>query len=308
MIPAAALARTSAEDYRRRARYPRSAQPIANGEDPIARDREVTRIRERGPNGEEPGLTVYPLLPGFEAPEPAVLLAYLSVGETPVPAREMRGIVLTPDLQPFGTVDYRDDGTFGDQQANDNIFTGLFVPGGEDLSRSFLVRVTAVTRGGDERIAGASFLYSSPHAHLTGQYRDAVVDGSLVVEAEVEVTTAGRFHLEATLYSADGAQAIAWAQNAGELTAGVHWMALSYYGLILREKQIDGPYALRYVALSTATQMPNAKNRLIEWAYTTGAHAATAFTDAPYNDPALLDAAERVERDAPTLGALEAGG
>jgi hypothetical protein len=307
-IPVAALARESANDYRRRARYPRSSQPIEHGQDPIARDRDVTRIRERGPNGEEPGLTVYPLLAGFESPEPAVLFAYLSVGETRVTAREMRCVVVTSELEAVGTIEYRDDGTFGDQQANDDVWTGLFVPGADVLARSYMVRVTAITRRGEERIAATSFLYSKPHAQLTGRYRDAVLDGSLVIEAEVDVVAAGRFHLEGTLYGGDGAQPIAWAQNAAELPEGLHWMPLSYYGLILHEKQIDGPYTLRYLALSTTSDMPNAKNRLVEWAYTTAAHRAAAFSDAPYDDPALLDAAERVERDIPRLDGLEAGG
>lgn len=310
-IPLAALARATAQDYRRRARFPRSSQPLEPDADPIVRDREVTPVRERGRNGEEPGLTVFPLLAGFESPEPAVLLAYLSNGDSKIPAREIAGTVMTADLAAIGTVAYRDDGTGGDQQADDRVYTALFVPAADDspaLSSSYLVRVTAVTRRGEERIAATSFLYSNPHAHLTGNYRDAVVDGSLAIDAEVEVTTAGRFHLEGSLYSADGSQSIAWAQNAVDLPPGRHWIALSYYGLILREKLIDGPYLLRYVALSTTTQMPNAKNRLVENAYVTGAHRVAAFTDQPFNDPAMLDAAERVERDLPSLGALKAGG
>ena len=62
------------------------------------------------------------------------------------------------------------------------------------------------------------------------------------------------------------------------------------------------------MALSTTGQMPNAKNRVLEDAHLTGAYASTAFTDAPFNDPGLLDAAERVERDAGALAGLDAGG
>jgi hypothetical protein len=171
-----------------------------------------------------------------------------------------------------------------------------------------MVRVVATTRGGEERIAATSFLYSFPDAQLTGAYRDALVGGSLQVQAEVAVTAPGRFHLEATLYDAAGQQALAWSQTAAELTEGRHWMTLSYYGLILHERGIDGPYSLRHVALSTVSTMPNAKNRLADGAHVTAAYAAAQFTDAGYDDPELLDAADRVERDGADLGSLEAGG
>jgi len=54
--------------------------------------------------------------------------------------------------------------------------------------------------------------------------------------------------------------------------------------------------------------MPNAKNRLADRVYVTGAYPAGGFTDAPYGDRALLDAADRVEHDGANLGGLEAGG
>jgi hypothetical protein len=91
------------------------------------------------------------------------------------------------------------------------------------------------------------------------------------------------------------------------LEPGTHWLDLSYYGLILRERGLDGPYVLRYVALSTTTEMPNGKNRLVENAYWTGAHRASAFSDRPYDDPQLLEAARRIEDD-PMPAGLDAGG
>jgi hypothetical protein len=306
VLPPAALARDTAADYRRRARYPRSSQPLAPDEDPIVREREVTPIRERGPGGEEPVLTIFPLRPGFEAPEPAVVLAHLSVGETKVAAREIRATVTTEDLVPVADLVYRDDGSEGDALADDRVYTAAFAPGDEALARSYLVQVTAVGFGNVERRAATSFLYSSPHAHLTGYFRDALVGGSLLVSAEVEVRVPGRFHLEATLADGAGVEALAWAQNALELTPGLHWIPLAFYGLILHERQVDGPYLLRAVALSTATQMPNAKNRLLENAHRTQAYRAAAFSAQPFEDPELLDAAERLEQNQAGLAGLDA--
>src|SRR6185436_10684674 len=101
-----------------------------------------------------------------------------------------------------------------------------------------------------------------------------LVDGSLVVGVEIEVIEAGRFHVEATLYGAGGTEKIAWAQTAQVLEPGTHWLVLSY------------------VALSTTTEMPNAKNRVAENPYQTATYDVSAFADRSYDDPQLLEAAE----------------
>jgi hypothetical protein len=43
--------------------------------------------------------------------------------------------------------------------------------------------------------------------------------------------------------------------------------------------------------------MPNAKNRLVENAMVTRAYPASSFTDRSFDDPDLLEAADRIERD-----------
>src|SRR5215470_2712610 len=74
-----AVGTEAAEEYRRRARYPRSAQPLSDGEpDPIVRDREVSAVESHGRNGAEPTLRVFPAAMGFESPEPAVVYAELT--------------------------------------------------------------------------------------------------------------------------------------------------------------------------------------------------------------------------------------
>jgi len=298
MVPPDALARGAAEEYRRRARYPHSSRPLDDGPDPLERDREISPITERGPSGEDPALTVYPLATGFEDPEPAMLYAYLVADGRRIRARDIHGTIVTEDLQPIGEVEYRDDGAGGDAVADDHVYTAVFLPTPEavpGLSRSFMAQVVATTSRGDERHAATSFLYSHPQAHLTGNYRDAVVNGSLEVGVELDVAAAGRFHVEATLYGDDGSRKIAWAQVARALEPGRQWMTLQYYGAVLRDRDIAGPYLVRWVALSTTTEMPNAKNRLSEANYRTAAYDLATFTDGPFNDAGLLDAAKRAE-------------
>lgn len=142
----------------------------------------------------------------------------------------------------------------------------------------------------------ASPVSGRPDAELTGNYRDARDGGDLAVDAEIDVAANGRFHIEATLYSADGQRPIAWAQHTAELSPGRQWFRLRFYGLILRERGIDGPYLVRCVALSTLSQTATAKNRLAQNAYVTTAYTATTFTDRPFDDPDLLEAADRIEQ------------
>jgi hypothetical protein len=298
---APSLAAEAAKDYRTRARYPRSSTPLAVDEpDPILREREVTPISARGPRGEEPTLVVYPARPAFAEPEPVVLHAYLARGNRRVPALQITGQVLTEDGQVVGQLLYTDEGAGIDALARDRLSTAVFdLPpdAAPRLAASYLVKVSAITTEQEERIAAMSFQYARPHAHLTGRYRDALVDGSLLIGAEIEVAVEGRFHIEGTLYDSAGKQAVAWAQVAAQLSPGRHWLDLPYYGLILRESGIESPYLLRYLALSTTTEMPNAKSPMVTNAHLTQRYAAAQLTNEPFNQPDLMEAADRLERD-----------
>ncbi len=302
------LGTVAAEDYRRRARFPRSSQPIEDGVDPIARDREVTPGKSEGPEGHDPTLVVYPARTGFEAPNPIVIYAYLVRDGRKVDAREIRGEVRSQDGTPLATLAFSDDGRAGDAVANDFVYTAVLTPTRDAipvLKGAQLVEAKARTRGDEERVATTGFLYSVPKAHLTGRFRDALADGHLIVEAELAVVEAGRFHLEATLASMDGTP-IAWAQEAAELGPGTAWMPLTYWGLALRERGVDGPYVVRSAALSTTGEMPNQKNDVLEFAYVTRGYAAAQFSDQAFNDPDLLDAANRLEADTALTRGLEA--
>jgi hypothetical protein len=297
----AGLASTTAAEYRHRARFPRWSQPIEEGgEDPIVRDRQVSANSFRGADGAEPALTVFPERVSFEDPDDVVLYAYLSEEDAIIPARLIEAEIVDGQGQAVARVLYRDDGQGADARAADGVYTAELAAStvaATGLDGAVLVRVRAVADNGAERRGSTGFLYSRPAARLTGHYADRVVDGSLQIAAQVEVRRAARLHIEATLYSQSG-RPLAWAQHAAEVTPGEHALPLSFYGLVLREKGEDGPYVLKYVALSTAGRMPNAKSRLVEDVHVTQAYPLTVFTDRPFGDPGLLDAAARLERAA----------
>jgi hypothetical protein len=304
------LGRMAADDYRHRARFPASSQPIADDVDPIVRDREVTKGHSFGPEGQHPTLIVYPARTSFEAPQPVVLHAYLVDDGDRVPADVIAGEVRDQDGASLAALQFRDDGLAGDAEADDLIFTAVLAPQPEEvlaLKGSRLVLARAETFDGAARIATTGFLYSVPLARLTGRYRDRVRDGNLEVAAEVAVAEAGQFHLEATLAASDGTP-LAWAQYAVALDPGLSWIPLTYWGLIFHEAQVPGPYVLRSVALSTTGEMPNQKNDVVTDAHVTQPYAVAAFSNQPFDDPDLLEAAQRLESDTPFAPSVEAGG
>jgi len=265
-------------------------------DDPIWRDHEVSQNTAPGPQGEDPALVCFPDQVSFEAPDPIVLYAYLSVGGEPAPAAAMEGEIRDPESNLVARLQFSDDGRNGDVDDGDEIYTARFGPadGSSRLSGAYAVRVHAVTPDGDERFGTTGFLYSRPDAQPTGRYTDQVAGGNLQIGVEVRVSETGRFHVQGTLYSQDG-RPLGWAQNAAQLEPGVHTIPLTFFGRILRFKAAGGPYVLRFVALSTTTRMPNAKNRLIENAHVTRPYRADQFSEQPFNDPNLLEAADRLE-------------
>jgi hypothetical protein len=229
--------------------------------------------------------------------------------EHKVDARSIRGEVRNQEGAPLAALDFHDDGQDGDTEANDLVFTARLAPPADlvgDFKGAQLVEVHAETKAGNLRVATTGFLYSVPLAHLTGRYGDQVVDGNLEIDAEVLVDAPGRFHLEATLASADGTP-IAWSQKAIALEPGTASIPLTYIGVALRDRNVNGPYVLRSVALSTTGEMPNQKNDVVEWAHVTQPYSVTVFSDKPFDDPDLIETAKRLERDAPPSAPQAAG-
>jgi hypothetical protein len=291
------LAQVTAENYKEQARYPASSAPLTDGVDPVLRDWTVSPSRTRGPEGEEPSLTIYPAAVSFEAPEPVVLHAFLSESGSRRAAEVLDGTI-TGENGAVALLEFRDDGQGGDPTAGDHLYTAVFTPP-DGWERSYAgiysVAIRAMSEKGEERFATSAFQYSAPDSRLTGRFEDRIVDGNLEIRAEVEVSAPGRFHLEGTLHSLED-RPVAWAQESVTLKPGLHWIALSFYGLALNESRSDGPYVLRYLVLSTTSTMPNSMNRPLENAHVTAPYRAISFTSRPFDDPQLLEEARRLLR------------
>ncbi|HSL83721.1 MAG TPA: choice-of-anchor X domain-containing protein [Thermoanaerobaculia bacterium] len=296
---ASPLALAAAADYRQEARYPPHARAIEAGRpDPVRARHAPTRHALGGPGGEPPRLEVWAAAVSFQAPEPVDLFASLQG-----PGR--RAAAITGEVQDsagrtVGEVTYRDDGLAPDERAGDGVYSARFeLPEGEapEPAEAYLVQVHATLEDGDFRKVATGFLYSSPWARLTGEIRDRVVDGDLVISAQVQVERAGRFHVEGTVHTLGG-EPVGWAQAAAELEPGTHWLDLSFYGLMFHDRRVSGPVRLGTVALTTAGRMPNALAEPLLNAHVTRPLRLERLNPRPFGRADLLEAADRLERGA----------
>jgi hypothetical protein len=278
----------AARDYRQRARFPPWSSPLPDSVDPLVRDRRVIPGSSL-PRDLLPVLQVAPDQSTYVDPASVRVRATLYDDAGPVEPRDLSGEVRDSQGRSVAELEFvaADAGAY---EATLDVAALTEEP----LRGAYLISVRAVSANGDERNAAAGFLYSVPGAALSGRYRDAVVDGDLLVEAELEVFSAARFHVEATLADAAGVP-IAWAQAAGHYDEGLAWLPLTFYGLVLREHGAGGPYRLASIALTTVDGMPNQKSDLVRDAHVTRPYSALDFHADPFDDPDLLRAAEQLE-------------
>lgn len=296
------LSALTAKEYRERARYPEHSRAIAPGDvDPI-RAKRVPTPHALSPEGSEgPTLSMWADEVAFVHPNPVDLYVSIS-GNGWFEGRDftVTGEIYTAAGEFVGELTYRDDGEGADAEPGDGVFAARYtlperwLP---ELAETFLVKVEAKGPKGKTFRASSGFLYSNPHVALTGRFDERVVDGDLVIRAEVEVERSGRFHLGGTLYT-PGGEPIGWAQAAAELDVGTHWLELPFYGLMFHERGVAGPYHLGTLALSNVSTMPNAPAELVEGAYRTRSHSLDAFVARGFGDPQLLEAADRLELEA----------
>ncbi len=314
---AGSLAESAAQDYLQQARHPHWSQPVRPGDaDPLADLRTPTRQRAAGPKGAGPMLTVWGSTIAAQAGDTVELFAELSEGtpdstdplvalglqKSKTAATGISAELLSETLGSVGQVVYRDDGQGADRKAGDGVYSAsVTLPASQQPALGtadlITVKVTAALANGEKRVALGGYQYSTPAARLTGNYREALKDGSLVLSAEVEVLAEGRFHLTGTLGDLAGVPIVS-AQQAQVLSPGTHWMDLSYYGLAFHDRAASGPFKLATASLATVTQMPNAMGPVLLNSFTTKAYELASFTSKPFNDPLLIDAARRLQLDA----------
>lgn len=293
----------TAADLRHKARFPRTSRRIEDNLDPIVKARTVQERVSPPGQGRRPTLVVFASSVSYEAPNPIILFAKF-IREYPddwatETGGEIAGELTNAEDAVVAQVDFRDDGQGRDIEAGDGVFTTILTPSDDDLDRwagLIRVKVYGQTSGGERRSARTRFYYGAAAAWLTGNYRDELAGGHLKLLAEVNVTAPGEYRLDATLSGSQGL--LAWAANTVRLEPGIRWIPVNFWGLALRETKQPGPYQLSSVALANVSATPPQLNDATGTTYRTAAYRLEDFSTERFNDPRLLDKADRYEAKA----------
>ncbi len=149
-----------------------------------------------------------------------------------------------PQRQP--TPDLNDSGMHGDDKSGDNIYTMTFRPTPSDWGEMELTVKLKIPSEKESRLyeLNTSF-FSSPRlvAEFTGNFRENISTGSLVISAEVKVLIAGHYELTANLFTEKG-DPVSINRIDRELQSGSQWVDFLFFGKIFHDRELDGPYAL----------------------------------------------------------------
>jgi hypothetical protein len=292
-----------AAKLRHKARFPPTSHRIEDNYNPLLKTRTVKERLSPPGQGRSPTLVVFASALSYEAPNPIILFARFIrdyPGDWSIRTdAEIAGELVNAADEVVAQVDLRDDGQERDVEAGDGVFTARLEPPGEAVDQwNGLIRVQIYgrTADGEKRSARTRFYYGAPTAKLTGYYRDQLVEGHLQILAEIEVQQAAEYRLEGTL---DGSRGLlAWAENTVRLESGIQYMPLTFWGLALREANEPGPYQLSSIALANVSQNPPQLNDAFNPSYQTAAYRPQDFSAERYDDPLLIDKAERHEERA----------
>lgn len=130
--------------------------------------------------------------------------------------------------------------------ANSFVTTFVFRPKREDWGNMDLaVKFKLPAEGSGHTHELKTHFFSSPvaPAQFTGNFRERLENGSLVISAELEVRMPGRYEIQANLFAQDQTP-IASAKTYQKLTGGRQFVDLLFFGKLFHDYGQGGPYVL----------------------------------------------------------------
>ena len=136
-------------------------------------------------------------------------------------------------------------------------------------------------------------------ARFTGGYSDGAENGNLVVYAVVEVFEPGFYRLDVNLFGSDG-RPLAFANFKGNLGAGSHQVPFEFFGLLMLDIGVPGPYEVRNMRgyLFLDGEYPDRlRLRDAVGSYWTHGYEVSAFSDDEFMTPHKKKMLELLEQD-----------
>lgn len=136
-----------------------------------------------------------------------------------------------------------DNGRDGDEKAGDNVYTFQFKPGPRDWGDMILklgFRIEGDDSGFLHSLAANFFSSPGAPAVFTGNFREKLENGSLIVAAEIQVKIGGRYTIEGNLVQEN--DPVAYARKDARLGTGLQWVELTYFGKIFHDEDRQGKF------------------------------------------------------------------
>ena len=175
----------------------------------------------------------------------------------------------TTVLSEFVLEDDDQDGLYHYQFINEDV--------GANQVGVYKIRIQAIP---SNLVDSAAYVLSRPGIALTGEFSDRIKGGHLAIGMQVQVEKGGRYYAQASLYDI-GDSPIGTTQWSGDLNAGLNWIDVEFYGLMLHDSEQNGPYILKQVGLSRVT-VPIQRAPLATPDYQTESYQLDEFSTAPY--------------------------
>jgi hypothetical protein len=215
---------------------------------------------------------------------------------------EMASVVITSGPAQGDAFDlvYRDDGADGDPIAGDLRYTNRFVPSEQgELQQASSARIEAyVEVGGQRRRFLRDFVWAPRPVLEVVAIRDGIDDGSLVATLDCEVFEDGLYTFYGNLFAADGTTPIATSKRTYPLEAGRRKVKLVFFGKVINDQEVDGPYVLKDV--HGLRRMGDDEYNNVWWqhagAHRTRSYASTDFSGDEWDDPEKRERLATFER------------
>jgi hypothetical protein len=253
-------ARETLEAYKASTRYPFESRPASEHQDQWQPHPIVTGdypLRLPG-TGVTPNLRVHTTQQrvfATGADTVAFTVAATDDNGVPLPLKIVSSVSHSPQdtgggkaapLAPIVAQPFVDDGTRGDLQAGDGVYTGLLDPAAEGFGNfAGMIRTELIVQSGDQQGYVAFDVVYSPQVPATwaGPVRDTLQDGSLAFVVAVDVNQPGRYVITGRVDDASG-KPLALVTFNDELGAGARQVPLQVYGRLVRDQKPAFPLVL----------------------------------------------------------------
>ncbi len=196
-----------------------------------------------------------------------------------------------------------DDGREGDETGGDLMYTITVRPTRADWGDMFVEATFRVAGKEHNQRAG---WYSTPH--VVAEFQQGITDhnegGHLVVYVPIQIRKAGYYLIEANLQEKNSPNRfLATASYEGKLETGLQRIPLRFWGKILRDQGVDGPYIVRELRArrNNSPVTPDMVQRSIE----TGEEVSGEHTEPLWEFVQMAPAYETQEYEASSFGSQE---